>query len=279
MRLTNLFNLPDPIYQAVANDPYSPGDAAYSITGLIKPARVARLQKDHDHEIVEDIADRIFSLLGQAVHTILERSERIAIAEKRLYAELDGVRISGQTDRFVLLSGLLQDYKVTTLWKIKKQDYEEWEAQQNAYRYLLFCNGYDVKKLEIVAFLRDWSKRKARTEESYPVAQVAVVDLPIWPMEKTIAMLRTRIEAHEKAKVELPLCTREERWMDSDSFAVIRPGNKRATAVRATLEEAQQVVSAAGGGLEIKQRRGEPKRCLDYCSAARFCDQFKSGQC
>lgn len=276
MKLTNLFDLPQPIYDAVANDPYTKGDSDYSITGLLKPPRMARLQYLHDADMVEDCADRIFSLLGQAIHTILERSERVAIAEKRLYATLGGKRISGATDRFVLLVGLLQDYKVTTLWKIKGKDFEEWTAQQNAYLWLLSENGFHVRRLEIVAILRDWSKRKARTELEYPVNQCARIGLEIWPLERTKAFLLERITAHEAAKVDLPLCTKEDRWMGENTWAVMKPGGKRATKVCHSLDDAIHFCQK-DDTLEIIERKAEAKRCLDFCSAAKFCDQFKSG--
>lgn len=274
MKLTNLFNLPQPIYDAVANDPYTKGDSDYSITGLMKPPRMVALEKAHWNEIEEDASDRIFSLLGQAVHTILERSERIAIAEKRLYASIDGVRISGQTDRIVVLDRLVQDYKVTSVWKILKGEYEDWAAQQNAYRWLLKENGYDIEALQIVAILRDWSKRKARTEDKYPVAQIAVVELPVWPLERTREMLRLQIAQHEAAKVNLPLCTPEEKWQDPGTWAVMKPGAKRATKLCSTLEEAERY--ACGGSFEITRRISDPRRCFDYCRVAKFCEQHQN---
>lgn len=276
MRLTNLFNLPQPIYDAVANDPYTKGDSDYSITGLMKPPRQVSLEKKHWKEIEEDASDRIFSLLGQAVHTILERSERIAIAEKRLYASIDGIRISGQTDRIVVLDRLVQDYKVTSVWKILKADVEDWAAQQNAYRWLLKENGYEIDHLQIVAILRDWSKRKARTEDKYPVAQIAVVELPVWPLERTREMLRGQIASHEAAKINLPLCSMEDKWQDADTYAVIKPGNKRATIVFSNLLAAESYIAQTEGSYDIVKRTAEPRRCFDYCRVSRFCEQHKN---
>lgn len=276
MKLTNLFNLPDPIYQAVKNDPYHAGNSDYSITGLLKPPRIAQLQRVHDDDIVEDCSDRIFSLIGQAVHGILERAERVGLAEHRYYATVAGKRISGGTDRIVLLDKLLQDYKVTTLWKLKKEDYSEWEAQQNAYRYLLHVNGIEIETLEIVALLRDWSKRKARIEADYPVSQCMVVGLSVWPHEKTVKFLEDRIALHEAAKVTLPLCSREDRWMDDDKWALVRKGNTRATKVVGSFEDAKKIADE-DWELEIVPRPAERKRCLDYCQVRNFCQQFKDG--
>jgi len=276
MRLTNKYGLPQPIYDAVANDPYTKGDADYSITGLLKPPRIAQLERVHSAEIEEDASDRIFSLIGQVAHGILERSERVAIAEKRLYMEIDGVRISGQTDRFVYQSGLLQDYKVTSVWKVMKKLDVDWVRQQNAYKFLLEYNGFTCNKAEIVAIFRDWKKSQARTEEAYPVAQVQIVDIPLWDSTDTVRFLRERIRLHEEAKKVLPRCSSEEQWAVSDSWAVMKKGGKRAVKIYYDEESAKEHVAAfAEDGYTIVFRRGLRRRCVDYCRVSSFCEQYK----
>ena len=72
MKLTNHFNLPDTFFQAVLNDKYSRGDAQYSATDLIRPPRITILSRRYWDEIEEDVSERIWALLGKAVHAILE---------------------------------------------------------------------------------------------------------------------------------------------------------------------------------------------------------------
>lgn len=274
MKRTNKFDLPQPIVEAIAADPYTRGDADYSITGLLKPARIVQLEKKHANEIEEDASDRIFSLVGQAVHTILERSERTAIAEERLYCEIDGKRISGQTDRFVYEKGLLQDYKVTTVWKVMKELDVDWIAQLNCYRYLLNVNGYDCRQMQIVAILRDWSKPKARREEKYPVAQIAVLPVPVWDFDAIKKFISYRIAIHEKAKELLPECSATERWATNPVWSVTKVGGKRALKLFSNELDAMKFIDGKSG-LVIEYRRGENKRCEDYCLAKYFCDQYK----
>ena len=172
MQITNLRNLPAPIVAAVTNDPYDRGQSDISVTGLIAPARQRHLTLEHDDEITEDAAERIYSLLGQAVHTILERAdtEGGAITEKRLMIERHGWRISGAFDRLAVLpDATMQDYKVTSTWAVKDGVKDEWAQQLNMYRLIAAAHGIEVRNLQIVAILRDWQKSKAvNTPDTYP---------------------------------------------------------------------------------------------------------------
>lgn len=79
--LTNTAGLPQAIVDAIANDPYSAGrpegvDRSHyaTCTQLVAPTQQVVLKERHKDEITEDAADRIWSLIGQSVHTILERA-------------------------------------------------------------------------------------------------------------------------------------------------------------------------------------------------------------
>lgn len=274
MKLTNFYNLPQPIYDAIANDPYSKGEADYSITGLLTPPRISQLIRQHQDELVEDVSDRIFSLIGQVTHGILERAEREAWAEPRYFVNLGGKRISGQLDRFHRTKEHIQDYKVTSLWKVANGLPEEWEQQVNGYAYLAIKNGYAVKSADIVALLRDWRKRMSRTTEGYPPHQCAVLKVPIWPLEKTEAFLMERIRLHEAAKVTLPLCSDDDRWNQGDTFAVYKGASKRAIRIYPTRVEAEEHVKLFGAEYSIQVRKGEDKRCPDFCIVADHCSQW-----
>src|SRR5258706_69449 len=68
--VTNKHGLPDAIVRAVLNDPYDRGDADFTVTQLLQPPQLARLTQANP--IPEDVSDRIWALLGHAVHVILE---------------------------------------------------------------------------------------------------------------------------------------------------------------------------------------------------------------
>ena len=117
MQITNHADLPEAIVEAIRRDPYDPGDCDISVTRLIGPPQLRILERRHADEIEEDASDRIWALVGQIGHRILERAEAEALAETRLFAQAGGWTVSGQFDRMVLLpDGTLQDYKFTSVW-------------------------------------------------------------------------------------------------------------------------------------------------------------------
>ena len=78
---------------------------------------------------------------------------------------------------------------------------------------------------------------------------------------------------------ELPMCTMEERWNDGNKYIVIKHGAKRATKIHETLEEAEEHLNNLNknypNAYEIQERLGEDKKCLEYCSACKFCPYYK----
>lgn len=274
MRITNNGNLPDAIVRAVENDPYPQqytGDI--SATRLIDSPRIRVLTRRHWDELEEDAVDRIWSLMGQVAHGILERAETVAITEERLFAEAEGWKVSGQFDRLALLpDGTLQDYKVTSVWGVIHGCKPEWERQLNVLRWLALRNGYEVDRLEIVAILRDWSRGRAMQGGNYPARQVAVVDVPVWPFQDAERYVAERVRLHQQAeRGPLPECTPEERWERPTSYAVMRKGRKSAIRIYEDPGEAEDRAAAEGGYVEV--RPGRCTRCEEYCAVAPFCDQ------
>ena len=73
MELTNRHNLPETIHRVVLKDPYSKGEADFSVTELIDSPQIAYLKAKHDDEVTEDLSDLVMSILGTAIHHILEQ--------------------------------------------------------------------------------------------------------------------------------------------------------------------------------------------------------------
>jgi len=277
-KLTNKHGLPQPLYSAVENDSYSRGDSDVSITTLLQPARISALKDKHEAEIQEDAMDRMWSLLGQAVHTILERADDGSeLSEERLTVEVSGVKVSGQFDRFVLGSGTVQDYKLTTAWKIKSgQAPKDHQQQVNCYAWLLRRHGHEVLAAEIIYILRDWSKREAQRSPDYPQQQVVVIPVPVVEDGAVQTFLEGRVAAWKAAKEELPECTREDRWAKAPKWAVMKPGKKRAIRLLDSGILAKERAAKEGSGAYVEFRKGENVRCESYCSVAPFCLQFKT---
>lgn len=291
MKTTNRFNLPQPVVDAVNNDSYSVGFGDISITGLLGAPRIRVLKKLHDDQLTEDVSERIYSLLGQTMHGVLERANRTGLVEKRFYCQLGGTLISGQADA-VLDNGTLQDYKLVSQYQVQQSNVKpEFEAQLNSYAYLVKHGYYladekdetsqkiyleaEITKLQDVFFLRDWSKSKAKYDSSLPQQQVITMDVSLWGDKKTLAFLQKRIKVHKDAAKKLPECTPEERWATANKYAVMpKKGAARSLKNHDSKEMAEQH-SANVPGSFVEFRPGKNIRCEDWCPVSSVCEQFK----
>jgi len=277
--LTNEAGLPDAIVEAVLNDSYSPGEKSdISVTQLISPPQIRMLKKQHNGEIVEDVSDRIYALIGQAVHTILERAEQSAVVEKRLYAKFLGWTVSGQFDRLHVRDGVLQDYKIASIWEYIYGLKDDRIKQLNILAELCERNGYAINKLEIVMIFRDWKKSEAKykSADEYPKHQVAIIDVPLMSKHDRDFLITGLVRDHQVAEQGLIRpCTKDERWAKDDSYAVMKRGRKSAMRVLPTEEDAKAWMEENGGD-SIEFRKGVSTRCEDYCDVAPFCQQYKA---
>lgn len=269
MNLTNVHGLPDALVNAVRNDPYT-GGGDISVTKLIDSPQRRVLRKKHGSLVVEDVSERIWSLMGQAVHTVLERAGTTALVEQRLYAEVNGWQVSGQFDRLHLGDGVLQDWKVCSVYKAKGD--VSWERQLNVLRWLAIQNGYDVQRLEVVAIFRDWKKSEALRQSDYPRQSVMTIDLPVWDLPQCEAYVRDRVRMHQAVDSgEVIECSEEERWYSGTTFALLKVGGKRAKKVSPTREELGEVPPDH----IVEERPGVNRRCEGYCEVAPFCEQYQ----
>jgi len=263
--ITNRHGLPAPLVNAIRNDPYSKGRSDISVTQLIQPPQIRALMRGK--EVVEDAADCIWRLLGQAVHTILERAyPETAIVEQRLYAEVLGWIVSGQFD--VYDNGTLTDYKITSVYahgRVKP----EWENQLNLLRALAHRNGMPVSRLEIVAIFRDWRQREVFTSYDYPPSQVSLIPVPVWTIDEAEEYLEERVRLHQMETP--PPCTDEERWLQPAKWALMQKGRKRAV----KLFDSQPESLVLTKGQYWEHRPGRYRRCEDYCAASAHCEQWR----
>ena len=277
MKITNRLGLPSPLEEAVKNDTYSMGKADISVTGLLNPPRQTALIKRYWDEIEEDVADRIWALMGSVIHGILERADSTGITEKRLFMDVEGWTVSGAMDRIVKKDKHLSDYKTTSAFKIKDGVPEQFEWQVNFYRELCLVNGIDIQTIDIVAILRDWSKMNAMREADYPQQQVVVLPVNVWPRELTQDRIKERVKMHQDALVKLPLCTPEDMWQRPTKYAVKKEGAKRAVKLYDTLVAAE-IHANTKKDLFVETRLGENIRCQAYCSCAAQCQALLTKQ-
>jgi len=284
MKFTNEHNLPEMFARAVMNDPYK-GGGDISVTSLIAPVRQRTLMHKHFDEIEEDVSSRVWALLGQSVHSVLERSGgENAIVEKRLSMKILDWEVTGQTDYYE--DGQIVDAKVTSAWALMPNEKvkPDWVNQLNCYAELWRANGYKVRSLSILGIIRDWSKHTARRNENYPQVPVVIKKVKLNPRRKTQEYMEERVRLHKHARGtgELPDCTPDERWHKKEQWAIMHPGRKRAIRLYDTLKGAEShmfsVVHPDRKPLSIQHRPGESVRCNDYCAVKSFCSQYKEGR-
>jgi hypothetical protein len=283
MRWSNNQNLPAPLAAAIRNDSYKKV-GWISATSLLQPPQKRVLEARHHNEIVTDVSENIFSLLGQVVHGILERSATSnEVPERRLIVTVRGKEVSGQADLFESLhasGGLLSDYKTVSVAAFQAGDKDSWEQQLNIYAYLFAKHGIEVKQLQIVAIFRDFSKRKARRDKDYPQSGVQLIPIPLWPLDKAEAFIDERVRLHLEAEAlpdsKLPPCSDSERWMQEGVWKVYG-ANKDRSLRNFTGEGAEAAARALAKEKKAEAVfvAGEAIRCTDYCKAAPFCQQLK----
>ena len=284
VRFTNHHNLPEEIVKAILADDYDkPGENTIPCSVLINPARISILSKRHEKEIVKDVSEEIWALLGHSVHYILSKQgESLAHIEKRVKIPFNGYFISGKPDYFNPVTGVIRDFKVTSVWKYiygPKEGYADWENQLNVYAWLLTMEGHTITGLEVTAILRDWQKREAMNNLEYPDVQIKRIPLPLWDTKKQEEFiserLNTLIKYSEAEDKDLPVCTPSERWTLPTKWAIMKEGRKSAVRVLDSEEEAKEHMKVNGLGLcSIVKRPGEDRRCDSYCDVCKFCSYY-----
>lgn len=282
--LTNHHGIDPAIVRAIENDPYEHGGDV-SVSGLLLPPQMAALRHQHRDELTEDASERLWALLGQAMHVVLERGAHDnELSEERLNAEVAGWTVAGKPDLWREAGGgELVDYKVTSVYSFLLGDKPEWEMQLNLYAALYRRHGFPVTKLTIAAILRDWVKTRTLTDGDYPRIPFQSVAVRVWPAEEAERVLEERVALHQAARVgEYGPCTDAERWYRGDRWAVMKRGRKSAVRVLDTeaaaqaVLESQQRTAKPGDSFYMEQRPGANTRCESYCIVAQWCGQARS---
>ena len=276
----------------------SSGD--YSVTSLITPPRIVRLQKRYADQVELDPSAMIAGMTGTAVHEYAEKYLQMWIdktgykdyvMEEELKVTADNRLISGRYD---IRDGKdLWDIKNVKSWKlIFDPDLKEFHEQQNLYNYLIYKDkGIELDSLNLLVFYKDWVAGSALRDKLYPQSQVVEYELEMWPMAKTEQFLHERVQLHKSHEdtpdEELPLCSREERWERHQGgstvhYAIMKnPKAKRATRVLKTgdLDDAVAMANGMKGMTRdsfIEVRYAKPKRCVDWCGIREHCNFYKA---
>lgn len=285
MKITNKEGLPSGFYNACLIE-YVRENGVYSITELNKGVKEILLSRRHEDEMESDCAEMVWSVFGSAVHKVMEMhtvgDDQLSEAAFDALVEDLRVLVKGHIDLFDMTSGTVCDYKTCSVWKVMFGDYKDWKNQLTGYCWLLEKNGIKARKGEIIAMMKDHSKRDAKIKDGYPPLPVKrimfdITDEDIRLYEMNIHEKIERIIKCDKMKDdEIPECTPEERWAKAPTFAVMKKGRKTALRVLTSMEDAVEWMNSTSNGDFIEKRAGEDKKCSDYCSCSSFCNYYKS---
>ena len=292
MNITNKSNLPEALVKLISPNKHNePGKL--SATTLLKGVREIILTDRHWDEMTDDVSDRIWAIFGTSVHAMLKQEAPEEFTEEylefRFGGPLENFFLTGQVDNYNMATGIITDYKTASVWKWKFNDFRDWDIQGLIYAWLLRQNGFLVKGIRFVAFLKDFSERDAQRDDGYPQSPAMIHETPMSYYDHLpgtaeggiadyiLARFYQYKDSVTKTDEELPDCTDLETWAKPAKWAVMKDGRKSALKVCNTEEEAQQVVNDLGDqkGISIQYRPGERLKCERYCLAAPFCNTYK----
>lgn len=289
MKITNKYNLPEPIYKAVS-DVYPPKDGRLSVTRLIDAPLVSFLLKKHWDELEEDASEKLWALLGKSMDNILTKNAPPSwTIQRKIEQPYNGIVIVGRIDYLDTVNAILGDWKATSVWSYIFGGRAEWEKQLNLYDWLLQQKGLRAKKLVAQRLFRDHQSNKAKRDPDYPPIPFMSLDIPQWTPEQQEEYVAERVKLHQSEPTE---CTPEEKWEKPTTYAVMKKGRKSALRVLDFWDDAWKWCVENGHihqepydehmfkdeldkNIEIIERKGECVRCNSYCSVRSVCPYRK----
>ena len=280
MNITNMHGAPESILQAVTADPYTKGEADFSVTELIKPPQINRLWAEHENKISMDVRDEFWKLLGRGVHNVLEQYSDGGVSEERHFAKVGDVTVSGAID--LVDNGMVTDYKVTSTYSVTKGLKPEWEQQLNMYSWLLRQNDISSSSLRIVALCRDWIRSRSDRSQKYPASPIVIIPVPKWPDEQQDQYIEERVRVHMDEST-IP-CTSEERWargkyMVTGTDVKLKKPKLFDTLMEASVWTQGKENPVKGIAYQITETTPTYVRCEgNWCGVRDFCPQYQGGE-
>ena len=284
MIITNKLNMPDAFVKAIQNSRHN-ADKCLSATTLLKGTKEIILTDRHFDEITIDASDEVWAVFGTAVHSILEHQEDDAFKEESFSVDVLDYKVTGKVDRYDMKHETIEDWKTASVWKVIFQDFEDWKRQGLIYTWLLKQSGLNVRHIRFVALLKDFSKSEAKKKADYPQSPVYVYEFDPTPEDMTSIEVYIKDKVFdvsqnvEKADDDIPECSPDQRWATPTKWAVMKEGRKTAVKVCESEEEAKAFIDDLEKEKDkhyVEERKGQDKKCSDYCTCCEFCSYFKS---
>jgi hypothetical protein len=250
--MTNITGISLPLAVWLAADDYdfNPKDRAISATALLKPSRQILLRERIPPEEAPsiDVADRIASRLGHAIHDSIEKAwvtdyktamlqlgypqniiDKVVInptpaqakgdiipvyLEQRASRTIMGFRISGKFDQSV--DGELNDTKSTSVFSYMSGDKDEdYSLQGSIYRWI-HHDKITSDYIQINFVFTDWQRAMAKANSDYPQQRVISKRIPLLSLKETETWIMTKLrhlqDHADLPEQQLPRCTDKDLW-------------------------------------------------------------------
>lgn len=281
MKVTNKMNLPAAFVNAVSVRKHNaPG--CFSATTLNKGAKEIILTDRHFDELETDAAENVWAIWGTAVHALLESQPDNNFHEEYFKVPVSKSFVTGQVDSYDMENAIINDWKTASVWKVLKNDFNDWQKQGLTYAWLLTQQGLEVKRCRFVALLKDHSKTKARLDPSYPQSPVFIYQFDVTAemlaatTNRIISKVQEIESAYEMDDDKIEPCSPDERWADPETWAVMKNGRKSAVKLFDKAADADACAGDMGNAYYVEHRPGGSKKCAEYCACKEFCSYYKS---
>ena len=285
MIIENKLELPEALVKAMSPDRHNE-EGCVSATTLLKGVKEIVLTDRHWDEITVDVSENVWALFGTGIHALLEKESPDTFTEEKFWEKVGDWNVTGRVDCYDMAKEIIFDYKVTSVWKIKFKNFEDWEMQGKIYAWLLKQKGLNVEECRFIALLRDWSETESQRKEDYPKSQIyvhkfEVTDDDLAETEKFIKEKLEQLSSFVDTPDDcIPECTEKERWTENTKWAVMKEGRKSAVngGVCETKEDAEKMAKELGDKHYVEERKGKDKKCERYCPCRDFCSYYRTRQ-
>lgn len=309
MILTNVYNLPQQVYDLVAKDvlghPYDDEIVDFKekieqgkfhqirVSELINPPLVRTLKNRYkgSDDMVVDASFYLVMIWGTLMHALLEgpdtetrKHERKVVREYELddgtVVQLCGTIDQTDTDEIIEIS----DNKTCVAKNSGYDDKDSYVHQLQTYSEVggFLDDGRRVQ-LKLRYFIKDFSPKSAgkplfpRSQKLYPPCPYYESLVPTAPQEQVRQYIKSRINDHLQNPERV--CTPSERNFDCKvEYAVMVKGRDRAVKLCSTEMEAQDLIEqmpADKRSLAFVEIRGD-MRCKWYCEVVTVCPYAQS---
>lgn len=302
------------VWLLMDNYDYVTDENYISVTELMKPIKQIILGRRNKEVSVTDLADKIPSALGNAIHTAVESAwlhhhktalkllgypddvigrvlinptkEQLASVdnaipiylEQRTKKEIAGFVVGGKFD--MVAEGIVQDIKSTSAytWVYGGRE-EDYILQGSLYRWL---NPDKITEdfIRINFVFTDWQKVTAAQNPTYPNSRCKHKDFTLKSIAETEQWVINKLNLIKKYKNlpedQIPECTDEELWLPEPKYKYYAdPLNTTGRSTKNFTDYNEALAYQASKGKGIViTEQGEPKRC-GYCPAFEICEQRK----